>query len=295
MEIPRLLEAFIHHLRSEQVSESTVRVYASHVSMYLQNLAIHDNDPAAATRDSIGRYLQWTRARGRSSATIALQQTAIKRFHGFFASQAPTMGPNPLERRFRLRPGRKLPRWLSEDGIRTLIESVAGADALDVRDRALIELLYSTGLRSAEILGLTLAGVSQRARTLRITGKGSVDAIVPFGEHAHEWLARYLQLARPQLLGRESHDRLWVNCFGGPLRYAGLHRMVRERGKAAGLDRVTPHMLRHSFATHLMERGASLRVIQEAMRHASIRSTQIYTHIDTARLADEIRRYHPRG
>jgi integrase/recombinase XerD len=295
MEIPRLLEAFIHHLRSEQVSEATVRVYASHVSMYLQNLAIHDNDPANATRDSIGRYLQFTRSRGKSSATIALQQTAIKRFHAFFASQVPTAGPNPLERRFRLRTGRKLPRWLTEDGIRALIESVTGPGPLDIRDRALLELLYSTGLRSAEILGLTLAGVSERGRTLRVTGKGSIDAIVPYGEHAHTWLVRYLEVARPQIIARESHDRLWINCFGGPLRYAGLHRMVRERGKAAGLARVTPHMLRHSFATHFMERGASLRVIQEAMRHASIRSTQIYTHIDTARLADEIRRYHPRG
>ena len=291
----RLLEAFVHHLRADQVAETTVRAYASHVSMYLQALAIHDNDPSTASRESIGRYFGFMKSRGKSVATLAVHQTAIKRFYAFIAERTPESGANPLEKRFRIPAGRKLPRAMTQPDVTRLIESVASSDPLDVRDRAILELLYSTGMRSAEILGLSLAHVDQARQTVRIIGKGSFEALVSYGDHAHLWLSLYIRTARAQLLAGESHDRLWVNCFGGPLRYAGLHRMVRERAKAAGLQPATPHMLRHSFATHLMEGGAHLRVIQELLRHASIRSTQVYTHLDSGRLADERRRYHPRG
>jgi site-specific recombinase XerD len=290
----RTLERFIHYLRGEQIAETTVRVYASYVSMYLQALAINAVAPSDSTRDSIARYFAFLKSRGNAAATIEGVQTALRRFHAWLAESG-LAGTSPLSKRIRIQRGRKLPRAISQEAAATLIESVAGADSLSLRDRAMLELLYSSGLRAGEVLGMRTGSLTPRGDGVRIVGKGSREAVVNFGDGAAERLRIYLDRARAELLGRERHEAFWVNCFGGPLKYAGLHRMLNERSKAAGLPPVHPHMLRHSFATHLMERGAHLRVIQELMRHASVRSTEVYTHLDTSRLAEERRRYHPRG
>jgi site-specific recombinase XerD len=291
---PRILESFVHHLRSEQLAEPTVRVYASAVSMYLETLSVTATEPSQASRDTIGRYFQHLRARGRSSATVHAQQTALKRFHAWLAEQG-LANSNPIEKRIKMRIGRKLPRFLTQEQAEALIDGVRGDDALSVRDRALLELLYGTGLRAGELVTLKLAQLDTERQSIKITGKGGKEALVRYGDRAASALDRYLATARAELLGRLTHDRLWVNCFGGPLGYHGLRRVTRERGAAIGVPGLHPHMLRHSFATHLMERGAHLRIIQELLRHSSLRTTEIYTHVDTRRLDDERRRYHPRG
>ena len=290
----RLLELFVHYLRSEQVSEATVRVYASHVSLYLQSLAITDADPSAASRETVARYFAFLKARGASSATLNSHQTAVRRFHAW-ALESGAAPLNPIEKRIPMRRGRSLPKVLEQDAAARLVDSVAGDAPLELRDRAILELLYATGLRAAEVTGMCLPHLDIRRRLVRITGKGEQEAVVSFSEGAAIAIARYLEHGRPRLAERATTDRVWINCFGGPLLYHGLRRMTRERAKAAGLPPVNPHMLRHSFATHLMEGGAHLRVIQELLRHSSIRTTEIYTHIDTRRLAEERRRYHPRG
>lgn len=294
MQQGRLLEHFIHFMRSENVSEATVRLYASHVSLYLQSLAITDADPSAASRETVARYFQFLKSRGAATSTLASHQTAIRRFHGF-ALACGAIPTNPLAKRIPMRIPRRMPRVLDQDAAASLVDSVTGTAPLDLRDRAILEVLYTTGLRASELLGIRLSNLDLPRRTLRVIGKGSHEAIVSFGDTAARAIATYLEHARPWLAHRSSSDRLWLNCFGGPLLYHGLRRMTRERAKAAGLPPVNPHMLRHSFATHLMERGAHLRVIQELLRHASVRTTEIYTHLDSRRLAEERRRYHPRG
>jgi site-specific recombinase XerD len=288
-----LLKNFVHYMRSESVSEATVRLYASHVSTYLQSLAISSADPTEATRDTVARYLQFMRARGNKPSSLGAHQTAIARFHAWCV-EAGVASVNPLAKLIRIPKGRRVPRVLTQEQAVLLIESVVGTEPLQLRDRAMLEVLYATGLRAAELLNLRLPSVDLRARTARIMGKGSMEAIVSFGDHAATALNRWLSEGRPELAKRQTHDAFWVNCFGGPLVYDGLRRMLRQHSIAAGLPPVRPHMLRHSFATHLMERGAHLRVIQELMRHSSIRSTQIYLHLDTARLAAERTKFHPR-
>jgi len=291
----RLLESFVHFLRAEGVTEATVRTYASSVSMYLQALDITQSDPSQSTRDTIARYLTSLKSRGHAPGTIASHQTGIRRFHDWLATQGAAASSNPIGKRIPIRIGRKLPRHITQEQAASLIDAVSGGDPLSLRDRAILELLYGAGLRSAELLGLRMKHVDERAKAFRVRGKGNVEAIVSYGDAAADALHAYLERGRPILTIREHHDHLWANIFGGPLRYAGLHRMVGEPGAQAGLAKLTPHMLRHSFATHLMERGAHVRVIQELLRHASIRSTEIYTHLDLRRLAEERKKYHPRG
>jgi len=291
---PRILESFVHYLRSEGLAEPTLKVYASAVSMYLETLSVTATEPSQASRDTLGRYFQHLRARGHGAATVHGHQTALKRFHGWLAEQG-LANANPIEKRIKMRVGRKLPRFITQEQAEALIDGVKGDDALAIRDRALLELLYGTGLRAAELVNLRLAQLDQGGSAIKLRGKGGKEAIVRYGERAAEALARYLSAARAELLERQSHDRLWVNCFGGPLGYHGLRRVTRERGASIGIPDLHPHMLRHSFATHLMERGAHLRVIQELLRHSSLRTTEIYTHLDTRRLDEERRRYHPRG
>lgn len=290
----RLLEQFVHHLRSEQVSEATVKVYASHVSLYLQSLAITDAEPSSASRDTVARYLQFLKARGAALATLQSHQTAIRRFHAF-ALDSGALPTNPIEKRIPMRGRRPLPKVLDQAAAAKLVDSVNGTEPLDLRDRAILELLYSTGLRASELTGMRIPLLDIRRRAVQIMGKGKAEALVSFGDTAATAITRYLEEARPRLGRRSTSDRVWLNCFGGPLLYHGLRRMTRERAKAAGLPPVNPHVLRHSFATHLMEGGAHLRVIQELLRHSSVRTTEIYTHLDTRRLAEERRRYHPRG
>jgi site-specific recombinase XerD len=289
-----LLHHFVHFLRSESISEATVRLYASHVSAYLQAIAITSTDPMKCGRDAVVSYLNWLRGRGNNPSSVDCHQTALRRFYAWAADTGITSA-NPLAKRLRITIGRRLPKAITQEQAVMLLESVNGDDALSLRDRAMLELLYASGLRAAELLNMRLYHLDLGRRIVRIMGKGRVEAIVTYGEQAELAMRRWIKDGRPTLTRRETHDRVWVNCFGGPLVYDGLRRMLRVHSRAAGLPMVRPHMLRHSFATHLMERGAHLRVIQELMRHSSVRSTQIYLHLDTARLAEERGKYHPRG
>jgi len=286
-----VLEQFVHHLRAEDFKERTVTIYAYVAGMYLESLSIHGLTLADATRESVGRYLQWLKGRGLTSGTLRNYQGVIRRLHEF----AGEPDQNPLAKPYRYRRGEVLPRAVSEEHVTKLLESVAGDDPVSLRDRAILELLYSTGIRASELLGIRLDDLSLEHATARIDGKGGREAVVAFGEQAKTAIARYLERARPGMIWRGEHGRLWVNCFGGALRYGGLLRITTGRAKAAGLAPMSPHQLRHSFATHLMDRGAHIRIIQELLRHRSVATTQIYTHLDTRRLADERRRYHPRG
>jgi len=191
---------------------------------------------------------------------------------------------------------RKLPATLSEDEVARLVQAANGGDARSLRDRALLELFYASGLRVSEIAGLMLQQVDLDHGFVRVFGKGSKERIVPIGGKARDALATYLASGRPQLVKKRTGSQFFLNNRGGALSRMGLWLIVQQYAKRAGITKkVKPHALRHSFATHLLTGGADLRAIQEMLGHASISTTQIYTAVEPDRLVDHHAKFHPRN
>lgn len=190
-----------------------------------------------------------------------------------------------------------LPDTLNEIEVQTLVESVNGHTPLDRRDRAMMEVFYASGLRLSEVLTARLENLNLEEGWIRITGKGGKTRVTPMGKAAREKLTEYIELARPTLVKPKTESWIFLSERGGALSPSRVQKILKERASLAGLDpsRVHPHLLRHSFATHLLGNGADLRVIQEMLGHANITTTQIYTHVDQARLKRVHRKFHPRG
>jgi integrase/recombinase XerD len=183
---------------------------------------------------------------------------------------------------------------LTETEVETLLAAPDPTQPLGLRDRAMLELLYATGLRVSELVELDLAQLRLDVGFLVAYGKGSKERVVPVGEQAEGWLRRYLAEVRPRL-ARGRHERVFVNHRGGGLSRQGMWKILRGYGAAAGIRRLTPHVLRHSFATHLLEHGADLRAVQLMLGHADISTTQIYTHVHAQRLRSLYDQHHPRA
>jgi integrase/recombinase XerD len=234
---------------------------------------------AAATTDELRTYLAELRAEGLAPATISRRVSALR---AFFAHQVllGTRGDNPAADLETPRRRPKLPRTLSPREAERLIEAANGTTPRALRDAALVELLYGGGLRVSEAVGLDRAGVDLDERLVRCIGKGNKERVVPIGRSAAEALRRYLSRGRPYL-DRRLRPELFLNAKGGPLTRAGAFLILRRLAEKAGLEagRVHPHLLRHSFATHLLEGGADLRSVQEMLGHADLATTQIYTHV----------------
>jgi integrase/recombinase XerD len=252
-----------------------------------------EHSPATATTDELERYLAELRAAGLSSATIARRAAAVR---SFFRHQA-LLGArrdNPAAELDLPRRTRRLPRTLSPGEAERLIEAAAGLQPRDLRDRALTELLYGAGLRISEALSLERGSVDLENRLIRCVGKGEKERVVPIGRKAVEALRRYLARGRPYLDSRRRPE-LFLNAKGGPLTRAGAFLILRRLAAAAGLEpeRVHPHLLRHSFATHLLEGGADLRSVQEMLGHADLATTELYTHVTDRRRRELYFRAHP--
>ena len=249
--------------------------------------------PATATSDDLERYLAELRAAGLSPATIARRAAAIR---SFFRHQQ-LLGArtdNPAAELDLPRRRRKLPRTLSPGEAERLVEAASGTRPRDFRDRALVELLYGAGLRVSEAVGLEKGGVDLEGRLVRCIGKGDKERIVPIGRPAADALRRYLSRGRPYLDRRHRPD-LFLNAQGGALTRAGAFLILRRLAATAGLEpgRVHPHLLRHSFATHLLEGGADLRSVQEMLGHADLATTELYTHVSDRRRRDLYFQAHP--
>jgi integrase/recombinase XerD len=189
-----------------------------------------------------------------------------------------------------------LPETLNEPAVARLLESIDDARPLARRDRAILELLYASGLRASELTGARLENLFLEEGSIRVTGKGSKTRVVPVGKAAREAITAYLEGERPSLVSRRTGSEIFLSNRGMKLTATRIWQIVKERARLAGIDtNVYPHLLRHSFATHLLGNGADLRVIQELLGHADIATTQIYTHVDQKRLRDIHRRFHPRG
>ncbi len=241
----------------------------------------------------IREFLQEMRV-NRSPATVARKLAAIRGFFKFLEGQrAIPRSPTAFIETPKL--WRRLPQTLSVEEIERMLQSV-GEEGLGLRDLAMLELLYGTGLRVSELVSLELGHVNREAGFLRCIGKGNKERIVPVGRQAMAAMARYLETNRPQLVARHPEAQaLFVNRRGGPLTRQRIWQLLRRYARAGLVTKtVGPHTLRHSFATHLLERGADLRIVQELLGHASVSTTQRYTHVDRSRLKAVHEQYHPR-
>lgn len=246
-----------------------------------------------ADQEDIESYLADLRAEGRTPATLARRLAALR---SFFRHQAliGAREDNPAAGIASPRRTRKLPRTLSASEAERLIEAAAGTTPRALRDAALVELLYGAGLRVSEAVGLERAAVDLDERLVRCVGKGGKERVVPIGRRAVEALRRYQARGRP-FLDRRHRPELFLNSRGGPLSRAGAFLILRRLAEKAGLEpgRVHPHLLRHSFATHLLEGGADLRSVQEMLGHADLATTELYTHVTDRRRRDAYFDAHP--
>jgi integrase/recombinase XerD len=252
-----------------------------------------DASPATSTTEDLERYLAELRAAGLSPSTIARRVAAVR---SFFRHQQ-LLGArtdNPAAELNLPRRRRKLPRTLSPGEAERLIDAALGTQPRDLRDRALVELLYGAGLRVSEAVSLEKGGVDLDGRLVRCIGKGNKERIVPMGRQAADALRRYLSRGRPYL-DRRHRPELFLNAQGGPLTRAGAFLILRRLAAKAGLEpeRVHPHLLRHSFATHLLEGGADLRSVQEMLGHADLATTELYTHVSDRRRRELYYQAHP--
>jgi integrase/recombinase XerD len=249
--------------------------------------------PASATTQELERYLADLRAAGLAPATIARRIASLRSFFRHLiligAAEANPAAELELPRRIR-----RLPRALSPAEAERLIDAAAGTTPRALRDRALVELLYGAGLRVSEAVGLEKGGVDLDQRLVRTIGKGGKERVVPVGREAVEALRRYLSRGRAHL-DRRHRPELFLNAQGGPLTRAGAFLILRRLAAKAGLEpaRIHPHLLRHSFATHLLEGGADLRSVQEMLGHADLATTELYTHVTDRRRREMYYQAHP--
>ena len=248
---------------------------------------------AKATLEELERYTAQLRADGLSGATIARRTAAARSFYRH-QQLLGARDDNPAAAIKLPRRAKPLPKTLSPDEAVRLIEAAAGTQPRALRDQALVELLYGAGLRVSEAIGLEKAGVDLEDRLVRVIGKGDKERVIPIGRHAVEALRRYLSRGRPYLDARHRPE-LFLNARGGALTRAGAFLILRKLAEKAGLDphRVHPHLLRHSFATHLLEGGADLRSVQEMLGHADLSTTELYTHVTDKRRRQLYFQSHP--
>lgn len=290
----RTIESFVDALLLERgLSERTARAYGGDVQKLCESLDIQGADPLAAGQEAIATHLRELRRRGLAPRTIARSLVSIRSFYGHLVETG-QRGDNPTVNLVPPRLWRKLPRVLSESEVETLLAIPDPQDPLGLRDKAMLELLYATGMRVSELVELDLGQLRFEHGFILVRGKGDKERVVPVGEQAESWLRRYLDEGRPTLV-RGRQERVFVNRFGRPLSRQGFWKKLRGYCRQGGVEEISPHVLRHSFATHLLEHGADLRAVQMMLGHSDISTTQIYTHIHAQRLRSLYDRYHPRS
>lgn len=249
-----------------------------------------DVEPSQVTE-----YLAHRKSGGLQASTVRLDAVAIRIFFRFLAARK-GWAQNPAESLSLPRPEKHLPDTLHEEDVRRLIGSVDAEDPLGLRDRAMLELLYASGLRVSELCGVRLEQLDLESGMIRVTGKGSKTRLVPVGGPAREALARYLESGRPGLVSRRSGAEVFLSVRGRKLTTQRVWQLLKAYAARAGIETaVHPHLLRHSFATHLLAGGADLRIIQELLGHADISTTQIYTHVEKSGLRNVLKKFHPRA
>jgi len=292
------IEAFIRFLAverglSENYQLSTQRSLTEFAQWCASKKKI--GNPTAVTLPLISEYLADRKRAGLSASSIKLIVVALKIFFRFLAGKG-TVDRDPTQGLALPRIERYLPETLNELQVEQLIEHIDTKVPLGLRDRAMVELLYASGLRISELANARLENLDFQERILRVTGKGNKTRLVPVGRKACDALAVYLSMERPKLVKRRSGGEIFLSERGTKLTTARIWQIVKKISRHSGLEKnVYPHLLRHSFATHLLSNGADLRIIQEMLGHADISTTQVYTHVDQQRLKAVHRQFHPRA
>jgi len=291
------LEGFRDYLSLEAGhSENTVEAYLRDLRRMGEfALSRGVRDPARLSRTQLREFIYLLKDLGLSAATIRREVSAIRTYYGFLAGEG-RVRDDPSDRLESPRRGRVLPETLSVREVEALLASPGVEDSLAWRDRALLELGYGAGLRVSELCGLGLTDLLLTEGLVRAFGKGGKERLVPVGRHTIGAVSVYLHQLRPTLDHGRGEGRVLLNARGEPLSRVGAWGIVKRAARRAGITkRVSPHTLRHSFATHLLEGGADLRAVQEMLGHADLSTTQIYTHVDREYLRSIHKQYHPRG
>ena len=289
------LQRFQRELRTRGCSPHTLRAYGADVAELAEWATRRRLAPGELAYRDLRTYAAALSQRGLARSSVARKLAAVRSLHGNLV-RAGGAAQNPAELLPSPKRGSRLPRVLGPDELASLLDRIPASGPLEVRDRALFELAYACGLRADEIVKLDLDAADFESEALRVTGKGAKTRIVPIGEPAQRALERYLQAARPALAASRAEPAMFLSRRGRRLSPSDvrrrLERWVRE---AAVAGHVSPHTLRHSFATHLLEGGADLRSIQELLGHSSVSTTQIYTRVEPSRLRHEYAKSHPRA
>jgi integrase/recombinase XerD len=291
-----LVERYLTHLRVEGgLSRNTIDAYRRDLQKFQRHLIRDGVQPVQRlTSDCLRRFLATLRASRLSPVSSARCLSAVRGWLRFLMQER-VIDHNPAVGIARGRHGLRLPKTLSQSDVSALLDLPPNASPEDQRDRAMLELLYATGLRVSELVRIEAAHVDLAVGHVRVTGKGSKQRIVPMGETARRLVQQYLEEPRLHLLKRRTSRYLFVSRRGGPLTRQAFWKILRLRARRADIPHaISPHMLRHSFATHLLEGGADLRSVQTLLGHANIVTTQIYTHVERERLKAVHNRYFPR-
>ena len=291
---------FLSYLELERgLSRNTLNAYRTDLLQYGEFLSARKGDALAARPADIAEFLaELATGNGRppcAAATIHRKAACLRSFYKHLRREE-LIDDDPTAALSAPRRAKKLPHVLNYAEVQKLLAAPRGGEPAVLRDRALLEVMYACGLRASETIGLELGDVDLRNCFLRVQGKGSKERIVPLGRQAIASINRYLRAGRPQLVGDRAEQKLFVNFRGGALTRQGLYKIVQRHARAAGLSgQMSPHTLRHSFATHLLAGGCDLRAVQEMLGHADISTTQMYTHLSGEQLKEVYFQAHPRA
>lgn len=277
------------------LSDNTRAAYETDLLQFAQWLKQQQLDMLQVQRGDLLEYLSWRMQCGYKASSTARSVSSLRRFYQYAVQQG-LLETDPGQLIEQPKLGRNLPDSLSEADVEALLQAPDINEPLGLRDRCMLELLYATGLRVSELVALRLDEISLRQGVLRVVGKGDKERLVPFGEEAQYWLEQYLGQARGILLGSKLGDVVFPSQRGQQMTRQTFWHRIKRHAATAGIEKpLSPHTLRHAFATHLLNYGADLRVVQMLLGHSDLSTTQIYTHVAQARLQELHARHHPRG
>lgn len=291
------LRTFIHYLTVEKgLAKNTLTSYESDLNKYVQFLkSIGINKIEHTSREDIIQYIRKLKKAGRANTTISRTLASIRSFYQFLVKEdyidkdVSALIETPKQEK-------KLPQALSMQEVDLLLQAPRSSTSLGQRDLAMLELLYATGVRVSELISLKMDDIHLQLGFVKCMGKGSKERIIPLGDHAIKALDHYVHTGRPLLNKTGREKSLFLNHHGRPMSRQGFWKIIKKYAKETGITKeITPHTLRHSFATHLLENGADLRAVQEMLGHADISTTQIYTHVTKVRMKDVYNQAHPRA
>ncbi|MGF1713765.1 site-specific tyrosine recombinase XerD [Photobacterium chitinilyticum] len=292
-----VIERFLDAMWMERgLSENTLTSYRNDLSKLRRWIEQEELSFESASVDDLQRYQQWLFDAGYKQTSRARMVSAIRRLYQYLHREK-VREDDPSVMLVSPRLPKRLPKDISEEQVDALLDAPDPNDPIELRDKAMLELLYATGLRVTELVSLTMENVSLRQGVVRVIGKGNKERLVPMGENAVDWIEQFLETGRPQLLGEKSSDVVFPSKRAKQMTRQTFWHRIKHYAVLAGIDsdKLSPHVMRHAFATHLLNYGADLRVVQMLLGHSDLSTTQIYTHVATERLKQLHETHHPRA